>query len=390
MPHTTQHYLLPALVLCSFLFLPTCGSHSGSSPEASTTTAPSEPILIPVSLQEQQRMGLKFTEVDSAAVPLFIKADGVLELPPSENFDITAPLGGLVELVYVRPGSTVTKGQPLARIQNPDFIELQKDFLSEKAGLIAAEQDYLRQKELLQSQAASLKAFQEAESRYLSQKALVKALDEKLRLLGLNPEQVNESILSRFTTLVAPTTGSIAAVFVRQGQYVNATQPVCQLANLQAMELKLMIYQNDWPKVKKGLSVSASLPSESEKAVVYRGIIDRLGVQAGTEKFLPAYCTPVLFDAQILRPGLMLNALIPYDQAEGWRLPAGGLVRTGEIALTFYQKAPDTLGVEEVTPVEFSDTAAVVSFRKNFEPRGKKFVVSGAYTLFSYWKNSGP
>lgn len=333
-------------------------------------------------------MGIKFAEADSTTLPLLIRADGLLELPPSENIDITAPLGGQVEALYVRPGSQVTKGQPLARIQNPDFIELQKDFLSEKAGLTAAEQDYLRQKELLQSQAASLKAFQEAESRYLSQKALVKALEEKLKLLGLNPEQVNESNLSRFTTLVAPATGSIAAVFVRQGQYVNATQPVCQLANLQAMELKLMIYQNDWPKVKKGLSVSASLPSE--KAVVYRGTIDRLGVQAGTEKFLPAYCTPVMFDAQILRPGLMLNALIPYDQTAGWRLPAGGLVRTGEKVLTFYQKAPDTLGVEEVTPVEFSDTAAVVSFRRNFEPRGKKFVVSGAYALFSYWKNSGP
>lgn len=333
-------------------------------------------------------MGIKFAEADSTTLPLLIRADGILELPPSESIDITAPLGGLVDAVYVRPGSAVTKGQPLARIQNLDFIELQKDYLREKANLTALEQDYQRQKELLESQAVSLKSFQETDSRYRGQKALVKALEEKLKLLGLNPEQVNESNLSRFTTLVAPATGSIAAVFVRQGQYVNATQPVCQLANLQAMELKLMIYQNDWPKVKKGLSVSASLPSE--KAIVYRGIIDRLGVQAGTEKFLPAYCTPVMFDAQILRPGLMLNALIPYDQTAGWRLPAGGLVRTGEKALTFYQKAPDTLGVEEVTPVEFSDTAAVVSFRKNFEPRGKKFVVSGAYALFSYWKNSGP
>lgn len=388
MPHTTQHYLLPALALCSLLLVQACRSRPDSSPEASKTTAPSEPILIPVSLPDQQRLGLKFTGVDSAAVPLFIKADGVLELPPSENFDITAPLGGLVETLYVRPGSTVTKGQPLARIQNPDFIELQKDYLREKAGLTAAEQDYLRQKELLESQAVSLKSFQETESRYLSQKVLVKALDEKLRLLGLTPDHVNENNLTRFTTLSAPASGSIAAVPVRQGQYVTATQPVCQLAHLEALELKLMIYQSDWPKVKKGLTVTASLPSED--AIVYRGIIDRLGVQAGTEKFLPVYCTPVQFDAQVLRPGLMLNARIPYNHNTGWRLPAEGVVRTGDKALTFYTKAPDTLGIEEVTPMEFNDTAAVVIFRKNFEPRGKKFVTSGAYAVFSYWKNSGP
>lgn len=378
---------LHSLALCSFFFLAACGFSSTSTTDSEAATATADLTYLPLPIQEQYKMGLQFSEADSAPVVLYIRADGILELPPSDNLDITAPLGGLVETLYIRPGSPVTKGQPLARIQNPDFIDLQKDYLREKAALTMIELEYRRQKDLVESQAVSLKAFQEAESRYLSQKALVKALEEKLRLLDLSPNRLNENDLSRFIILKAPATGIIANVFARQGQFVATTQPVCQLANLEAMELKLLIYQNDWPKVKKGLPVTASLPSRDE--VVYRGIIDRLGVQAGMEKFLPAYCTPVYYETKILRPGLMLNARIPYDHNAGWRLPAEGLVRTGEKALVFYQKTPDTLGVEEVNVLSINDSEAYVTFRQNFEPLHKKFVVKGAYSLYSFWLKRG-
>jgi cobalt-zinc-cadmium efflux system membrane fusion protein len=378
---------LYALALCSLSVLAACRFSSTSSKDSEAATTSADRALLPLPLQEQHKMRLLFSEADSVTVPLYIRADGILELPPSENFDITAPLGGLVETLYIRTGSTVTKGQPLARIQNPDFIDLQKDYLREKATLTMMEQEYLRQKDLVENQAVSLKSFQETESRYLSQKTLVKALEEKLRLLDLNLDQVNENDLSRFIILKAPTSGIIAHVFVRQGQYVTATQPVCQVSNLEAMELKLMIYQSDWPKMKKGLSVTASLPSQND--IVYRGTIDRLGVQAGTEKFLPAYCAPVHFDSEVLRPGLMLNALIPYDQSNGWRLPVEGLVRTGEKALVFYQKVPDTLGVEEVHVRILKDSVAYITFKNNFEPRHKKFVVKGAYSLYSVWMKGG-
>ena len=46
---------------------------------------------------------------------------------------VTAPLGGFVDRTDLLQGSRVRKGQVLAVIRNPDFVQLQQDYLETRA-----------------------------------------------------------------------------------------------------------------------------------------------------------------------------------------------------------------------------------------------------------------
>ena len=68
-----------------------------------------------------------------------MKAGGAIRLPaqvvvpPAQVEVIAAPLPALVGAVRVAYGETVKKGQPLARLQGAQLLELQRDFASAQA-----------------------------------------------------------------------------------------------------------------------------------------------------------------------------------------------------------------------------------------------------------------
>ncbi|MEQ1527497.1 MAG: biotin/lipoyl-binding protein, partial [Gallionella sp.] len=47
-------------------------------------------------------------------------------IPPNQMFVISTPLPAMVEQVLVGVGDSVKKGQPIARLQSPAFIEAQR------------------------------------------------------------------------------------------------------------------------------------------------------------------------------------------------------------------------------------------------------------------------
>jgi cobalt-zinc-cadmium efflux system membrane fusion protein len=76
----------------------------------------------------------------------------------------------LSEIQQSASGNAGFKGQVIAVIENPQFIQLQQDYLMAKSKARFAELDYNRQKTLNQSQASSDKAMQLAQSEMNSQR----------------------------------------------------------------------------------------------------------------------------------------------------------------------------------------------------------------------------
>ena len=95
------------------------------------------------------------------------------------------------------PGKLVKKGDLLAVMEDPSYIELQQDYLTSKSKLVYLEADFIRQRDLNTTKAVSDKVFQLAKSDFESQKYLVKSLSEKLKLLGIDPLVLNENNISR-------------------------------------------------------------------------------------------------------------------------------------------------------------------------------------------------
>ena len=100
---------------------------------------------------------------------------------------VCAPLGGFIKSTNLVQGSPIKKGQTLAILENPEFIELQQNYLKAKNNLEYAEGEYSRHTELFNNDVYSAKNLQEVTANYKNLKTEVAALGQKLALIGINP-----------------------------------------------------------------------------------------------------------------------------------------------------------------------------------------------------------
>ena len=69
------------------------------------------------------------------------------------------PYGGFLRKTSLMPGIRIRKGQVLAVLEHPDYVQLQQDYLDTQTKIQMAELEYARQQELTQEKVARLKKF---------------------------------------------------------------------------------------------------------------------------------------------------------------------------------------------------------------------------------------
>ena len=97
--------------------------------------------------------------------------NGLLMVSPQQQATLSLTMGGKVNSLHVMPGQAIGYGQVVATIDNPEYIELQLDYLDAAAQLEYLEKEYSRQRTLGDQDAASQKKVQQSKAEYLSMKA---------------------------------------------------------------------------------------------------------------------------------------------------------------------------------------------------------------------------
>ncbi|WP_435525720.1 hypothetical protein [Chryseobacterium indoltheticum] len=104
-------------------------------------------------------------------------------------------------------GSHFSKGQVLAVVEDPQFIQLQQDYLVTKAQLESARLNLNRQKDLNTSKVSSDKTLQTAQADYSTLNATLKGLEEKPKIIGINAKGLNSSNIRSRINVYAPFSG---------------------------------------------------------------------------------------------------------------------------------------------------------------------------------------
>ena len=90
-----------------------CGSHDSAPPAADTPHNPT--------LTAAQRQHITLDTVALAPFHKAVEATGVVDFDNDRATSVLAPFSGLVTQLLVSAGQHVAKGQPLARVDSPDF-----------------------------------------------------------------------------------------------------------------------------------------------------------------------------------------------------------------------------------------------------------------------------
>ncbi len=107
-------------------------------------------------------IGVELGTIEQKQLTASLKTNGVLKVPNQNKASINSVYSGVVKTLLIQPGNTVTKGQVVATIANPEFIQVQDEYLNINSKIVQAEQEYNRQKELNAGNAGALKNLQSA------------------------------------------------------------------------------------------------------------------------------------------------------------------------------------------------------------------------------------
>lgn len=227
-----------------------------------------------VSLSEQQveAIGLNLVQLEKRNMNISVQAQGKLELAPQDKADISPIMGGVVKKINVFEGDKVKKGQILAVLEHPDFIQLQQDYVTNLHTLEYQEQEYARQKRLYEEKVGSGKAFQKITAEYNTSKSTLAALKAKLQMLGLNVKGITDGKIYQTVNIFSPVNGIVSLVETNVGAYIEPLTKAFEIVNNDKVHADFMIYEKDINKVKVGQKIyftTSSLSGEEMEGEIY-------------------------------------------------------------------------------------------------------------------------
>lgn len=367
----------------SILIILTLNIACQSKKEEALPTKSLKDNVVELTKKQLDNSKIKVGSLTQSPLSTTIKVNGKITLAPNAMASVSMPLGGYIKNIKVMPGMVIKKGQILAVIEDQSYVQIQHDYLTTKQQLAFASKDYARQKELNASQAVSEKNFQLSESEFAKQRITLKSLEEKLKLIQINPGTLTANSISKSVNIYAPISGMITKVDVNIGKYVSATDILFQIMDNQSMYAKLNVFEKDAANLSIGQKIKVFTNSQPD--VFYETKIEFVNKSYSDESAIEVYAK-IFNTTKKLIPGNYINALIQIDNNNAFILNNDAIVDYEGKKFVFIQNEnKNTFSMQEIQLGTITDKVSEII---NYDTlQNKSIVIGDAYTLLMVLKN---
>jgi cobalt-zinc-cadmium efflux system membrane fusion protein len=201
-----------------------CGKQGTESPEPPAPKVEGDRVTYPSDAPQLASLTVEAAEPRRLAVA---HMTGRLYLADDATVRVFTPVAGQVTAVACDVGQKVAAGDPLARINSPDYDQARADARAADANLAAAEKAYARAQDLLAHGAVASKDVEAAQAAYGA------ALAERDRAVGrLKLYHGTENGADQDYVLRSPLAGVVVEKNINPGQEVRADQMLANATNL--------------------------------------------------------------------------------------------------------------------------------------------------------------
>lgn len=370
-----KNIVLFSIALLSF----SCQNKTETAPvEATKSSAPATQLTL--TPEQVKNAGIISGKAETREIKTSLLVNGVVEAAPGNLVSVVMPYGGYVKQLRLLPGSRVRKGEVLAVMEDPQYIQLQEDYLVARNRLAFLDTDYQRQKELNADKTSSDKTFQQVSTDFGSQKILVRSLEEKLLLLDINPATLTEKTLSRSVKVYSPLTGYVSNVYVNTGKYVSPTDVLFDLTNPSDMHLSLTVFEKDVAVLLPGQKVMFTVNNEGEKKMEAEIYLVNRSINA--DRSTEIHCR-ILKNYDGLVPGMFVNAVIELQSLKALAVPDEAIVKWENKNYVFTESANNTYTMSPVADGLSSGGFTTV----NQDFANSKIVIKNPYSILMKLRN---
>lgn len=302
-----------------------------------------------------QNLGLRTARVNKRVLTEVIRAPGTVNWDLDEASVVSARADGVITRLLVRaPYTSVSAGAPLAELTAPAWSSA----VAEYAAL--------------------------GQARSVDAQALHGAARERLRVLGLEPGDLNAVGRYGAVTLHAPRHGVVTTIEVREGQRVSAGQTLMTINGLDKVWVEASLPQAAMP-VQPGSPVSVSV--DARPGQTFPGTVDMLLPDIDSATRAQRARIVVSNAKSALTPGMFAHVTLTPAQSDAVvAIPDEALITTGSAARVIVQ---DDEGHFRPVPVRTGRsiegyTQVIAGLRE-----GERVVTSGQFLIDSEASLSG-
>jgi HlyD family secretion protein len=263
--------------------------------------------------------GMEVTAATAGPATIVEKVSASGKVQPETEVKISPDVSGEIIELYVQEGDSVKKGQLLLRIRPDNYLAMvsqqsaavgtqranvgqaQAQLEQQTANAKQTELTYRRQASLYKQKVISQADYEAAQAAYNASQEQLKAIRAQITAAqstvrsaqaGLQEAQKN---LNK-TTIYAPVSGTVSKLNVKKGERVVGTSQmagteIMRIANLNNMEVRVSVNENDIIRVALGDSADVEVDSYTTQNEKFKGIVtaiantakDALTAEAVTE-----------------------------------------------------------------------------------------------------------
>lgn len=407
-----KYFIVTAIVFSAGTLLISCGNNNNGGEEhkeAETTEQHANENTTALTEEQMKSIGVEIGSIENKQLTASLKANGLLQVPNQNKASINSVYNGVIKSLLIQPGNTVSKGQVIATIANPDFIQVQEEYLGLGPRIVLAEQEYNRQKELNEGNAGALKNLQSAEATLKSLQTRKSSLQSQLQLMGISPASLSNERLISVLSVRSPLSGVVSNVLVKIGSFVDGSTTVAEIVDNSQLHLDLYVYEKDLPKLKENQTIHFTLTNNPGKE--YDAEIFSLGSSFEGESKAVTVHARVKGNKEGLIDGMNITAVISLEQNTVPALPSDAIVtwQGQDYIFVVLDPVSDTTHHDESEPHEHKNEAmsgdlsferipvakgtsdvgyTEITLLKKIRP-GSRVVTKGSFFILAKMTNSG-
>ncbi len=256
-------------------------------------------------------------------------------LPPNSEQVVSAPFAGRVDELLVFEQQSVTAGQPLLRLNSPEYGELQLQLLEAASKARLSQKTLRRERQLFDEGIIPERRVQEADAGAQEAAARLKYATAALRLAGVDAGSISKMAdgkgLQDGLVLRARSAGVVLGLEVKAGARVQGSDVLVRLASLQQLWLDVQV-----PADRQ----TQALPKPAGNSITVVGRdVSATPMSVGpmvSDNQSVTLLARVVRGAKLLRVGEAVQVRVPSAQsAGGWALPLQAVVRQEGQAYVF-------------------------------------------------------
>jgi len=309
-------------ILLFSLVLVACGNSEKTTELVPETETHNDDITITKAQFEGEKMA--FGTLNEYDFNNTVKVNGMIDVPPHNKSSVSTFSGGYITKTPLLIGDSVKKGQLLVTLENPEFVEIQQNYLEISEQLNYLKSEYNRQKTLFEEKITSEKNYLKAESAYKSNLAHYNGLRKKLQMLNISPSSVEQGRISSTINLYAPISGHVTKVNISNGTYVSPSDVIMEIVDIDHIHLELSVFEKDIMQIKKDQKILFKIPEASDKT--FEAEVHLVGTTIDEQTRRVKVHGHVDNDKENFIVGMFVDADIIIDSTKGFGLPKEAII----------------------------------------------------------------